>query len=238
MSLRSRYVSSLRLLRRGLSRVGALTAVERSSNRHIRHLRTLLSIYDTEDLVHLDLPWWTYSAIDYIEDFLRSRPARVFEYGSGASTIWLSQRATTVDSVEHDLAFIRMMSDLTRERANITLHAEPPETTTAPATRSGRKGYEASDFTNYVNSIDRVGGKFDLIVIDGRARVACLTPALGHLNPSGLILFDDVQRARYREVLQRPDLSVEVLSGAKPSLPYPDATAVIRPRAAQSGRQR
>jgi len=208
--------------------------MEKSSNRQIRHMRTLLSIYDTEDLVRLDLPWWTYSAIDYVDQFLSSRPARVFEYGSGASTLWLAQRAVAVDSVEHDLDFVRLMSGLAHQRPNITLHAEPPETTTTPVVPSGRAGYERCDFTRYVNSIERVDGEFDLIVIDGRARVACLTPALRHLKPGGLILFDDVKRPRYREVLQRPDVTVEVLSGAKPSLPYRDATALIRPRAAQS----
>ena len=234
MTLRSSYVSSLRLMRRGLSRVGVLTAMEKSSSRHIRHLRTLLSIYDTEDLVHLDLPWWTYPAIDYVEDFLKAGSARVFEYGSGASTLWLSQRAATVDSVEHDLDFSRLMSDLTRERPNVTLHYEPPETTTTPEVPSGRKGYEGKDFANYARTIDGVGGEFDLIIIDGRARVGCLTPALNHLSTDGLILFDDVKRRRYDELFHRTDLTVEVLNGAKPSLPYRDATSIVRPMAGRS----
>lgn len=231
MSFKSGYVSSMRLLRRGLSELGVLTTMEKSPRPYVRHLRTLLSIYDTEDLARLDLPWWTYAAIHRVEEFLKQRPARVFEFGSGASTLWLSRRAETVYSVEHDHDFAQLMRALSQDRANITFLFEPPETSTEPKVESGRDGFEDKDFTNYVDTIDRVGGEFDLIVIDGRARVACVTPALAHLNTGGLILFDDVKRRRYREVLQRPDVAVEVLGGAKPSLPYRDVTALIRPQA-------
>ena len=54
-------------------------------------------------MVALDLLWWTFSAIGEMDDFLRSRGnARVFEYGSGASTIWRARRALSVVSVEHE----------------------------------------------------------------------------------------------------------------------------------------
>ena len=231
MSFKSGYVSSMRLLRRGLSKAGVLKAMEQSSRPYVRHLRTLLSIYDTEDLAHLDLPWWTYAAIDRVEELLRQKPARVFEYGSGASTLWLSQRAESVDSVEHDRDFSQLMERLAHDRTNVTFHFEPPVAATNPTVKSGREGFEDMDFANYVGTIDRVGGTFDLIIIDGRARVACVAPALARLNTGGLILFDDMKRGRYQEVLSRPDLKVEMLAGAKPSIPYRDVTALIRPKA-------
>src|SRR3546814_12921991 len=54
-------------------------------------------------MVRLDLPWWTLRAKRLVEHHLAARPeARVFEYGAGASTVFLARRARQVVSVEHD----------------------------------------------------------------------------------------------------------------------------------------
>jgi hypothetical protein len=233
MSLKSIYVRVLRVVRAALSSIGVLGAMERSRRPWVRHLRSLLAIHDTEDLAHLDLPWWTYAAIREVDDFLNGRPAKVFEYGSGASTVWLARRAEQVVSVEHHEQFARRVAELGAGFDNITLMTVVPEPATATSTAtSGRRGYENMDFSNYVRSIERAGGTFDLIVIDGRARVACLDQAIAYLEPGGLILFDDLRRKRYRGVLERGDLDIEMLRGAKPSIPYRDTTARIRPAGA------
>lgn len=66
-------------------------------------LRSLFTIYDVDDLIWLDLPWRTFHSIGFIERFLAKKTnASGFEFGSGASTIWLGRRAEMVVSVEHD----------------------------------------------------------------------------------------------------------------------------------------
>jgi len=49
------------------------------------------SMVYVDDLVNLDIPWWTYGAIDAVQQHLESLKgrARLFEFGSGASTVWL-----------------------------------------------------------------------------------------------------------------------------------------------------
>ena len=47
------------------------------------------------------LPWVTYSFIDFIKDRL-NKQQRVFEYGSGSSTLFYAKRVAKVVSVEHD----------------------------------------------------------------------------------------------------------------------------------------
>jgi hypothetical protein len=233
VSVRSSYVRAMRAIRGLLSRVGALEPMERSDRLWVRHLRTMLAIYDTEDLARLDLPWWTYSAIEEVEKFLHSREARVFEYGSGASTLWLARRSDHVFSAEHDPAFAALVEKLDPTIQNVTFITVTPSPTNEPgAARSQRPGYEGMDFSSYTGSIERVGGDFDLIVIDGRARVACLDRAVEHLKPDGLILFDDIRRKRYRSALDRQGFDVEVFTGTKPSIPYRDATALMRPSGA------
>lgn len=231
MGLRSVYVRASRWLRRRLERRGTLERWARSDRAALRHLRTMVAIHDVEDLSALDLPWWTYRAIDRVERVLAGGQARVFEFGSGASTLWLARRAASVDSVEHDVGFAAIVEGMLADTPNVTLRSRPGTRVSGePTTPSRRRGHEELDFTDYVATIDEVGGEFDLITIDGRARTACLERALAHLAPGGLIVFDDVHRHRYRDARRRDDAVVEVLAGAKPCLPYPSSTALVRPR--------
>jgi hypothetical protein len=197
------------------------------------HLRTLFAIHDVEDLVSLDVPWWTYSAIDTVREHLErlDGQARVFEYGSGASSVWLGRRAAEVHSVEHHAGFAGVMRGVLREAQLedvVDLIEVAPTPSAQPLIPSTRRGEEGRDYTDYVHSIDAVPGEFDLIVVDGRARVACLQHAARRLAPNGIVLFDDTQRPRYQSGLASCGLQVERHRGWVPSLPYPRETAVLR----------
>lgn len=197
------------------------------------HLRTLFAIHDVEDLVDLDIPWWTYPAIDVVEEHLRALNgrARVFEYGSGASTVWLGRRAAEVVSVEHHPGFAEVMrkvlADARLEGTTRLLEVPPVEGSAAPVVPSARKGEDGRDYADYVASIEQVPGDFDLIVVDGRARVACLDMAVRRLAVGGLVLFDDSQRPRYHRGMATSGLRVRRLRGWAPSLPYPRESAVL-----------
>src|SRR3990172_8471482 len=102
--MRSIYVSIVRALRTLAGKMGLLAFLERRRDRpFFIYLRSLFSIYDIEDMARLDLPWWTFAATRYVEAFLKRREgvADVFEYGPGASTVWLAKRARRVGYVEH-----------------------------------------------------------------------------------------------------------------------------------------
>ena len=51
--------------------------------------------------IELQLPWFSYSAIDFLKIFLR-KTHRVFEFGSGGSTLFFADRCASVESVEED----------------------------------------------------------------------------------------------------------------------------------------
>ena len=74
-------------------------------------------------------------------------------------------------------------------------------------------------------------GDFDVIVIDGRAREACLAKAVDRLRPDGLIVFDNVDRQRYVDAIDTlgPRVEVVMTRGLTPALPYPTRTALLRP---------
>ncbi len=229
--IRGAYVSGVKTLRRAADRAGLLARLERHDSPRVRHLRTLFSIFDASDLARLDLAWWCYPAIRRVEAFLAERPgARVFEYGAGASTVWLARRAGEVHSVEHDGEWAERVRELLAGAPGVTLHtvAATPATA-ATQVRSGRVGHTDLDFGDYVATIDRVGGRFDLIVVDGRARNDALRHSLDHLADGGLIVFDDIKRKRYWDVVSATaGLRLELLTGAAPTLPYPTTTGLFR----------
>jgi predicted O-methyltransferase YrrM len=95
--------------------------------------------------------------------------------------------------------------------------------------RSAKRGFEGLDFTAYADAIDDVDGDFDLVVIDGRAREACLVRAIDRMADGGLVVFDNVDRARYRAAVEAlgTRLRVHWTRGRTPALPYPTRTALI-----------
>ena len=226
------YAAFARGLGRGLTRLGVLGHDAPPREQQTRHwLYSLSRIHDTAALVDLDVPWWTYRAIGEIELWLgtRPRPARVFEYGAGASTVWLARRCGEVVSVEHDPAFAVVMEGLLAEVPNARLLLRPPAPAARPVVPSAKEGYAGLDFTSYVGAIDEVDGEFDLVVVDGRAREACLARALPRLAGGGIVVFDNTRRRRYRRAIAAAPVVELRLRGLTPTLPYPDQTSVVRP---------
>ena len=229
--MRSLYVALARLLRTALTTTGVVRLLETRSDRSRAALwaRSLLAIYDLPALVRLDVPWWTFKASDEVQRFLRQRPdARVFEWGSGASTVWLAKRAASVVSVEHDASWAEAVRPWLPDNATL-LVVRPDTLGGSGGVPSGKRGFEGLDFTDYVAAINRAEGPFDLIVVDGRAREACLARALPHLSPEGIVVFDNAARRRYRSALDAVDGGrvVRWTRGLTPCLPYPDTTALV-----------
>jgi hypothetical protein len=229
--LRGAYVTGVKTVRKAVDKTGLLDKLERSESPKARHVRTLFSIFDAGDMVKMDLAWWSYPAMRRVDEFLSERPeARIFEYGAGASTVWLAKRAAQIDSVEHDTRWAESVREMLAGTVdNAKLHVVPPTAATADTTvRSGRIGHTDLDFANYVSTIDEVGGPFDLIVVDGRARVDAFRRALDHLTDDGVVVFDNIKRKRYWDVLSAmPGLRIELLKGGTPTLPYPTTTGLI-----------
>jgi predicted O-methyltransferase YrrM len=229
--IRRAYVGAAHRAVGVLERTGADDWLARRPNRIVRHVWSLSTIYDVERMARLDLPWWTYPASREVDAFLGSLDggARVFEFGSGASTVWLARRAGEVHSVEHDEPFVERLRPLLEPFAQVHLYAVPPTDRTPSSTAvSQRSGHEDLDFEAYVSTIDEVGGQFDLIVVDGRARATCLERAVPHLGPGGIVVFDNAGRDRYQAAIQASGLTVDMRRGWAPSLPYREATALLR----------
>jgi hypothetical protein len=229
--VRRAYIGAMRGLRGTLRPLGLLERLEALPGRRARWVRSLFAIYDFDDLAALDLPWWTFDAVDEVEAFLAVRPgARVFEWGAGASTLWLAWRAGEVISVEHDPDWAANVAARTEALDHVAVRLAP--SSAQGAIGSGKSGFAGRYFDAYVAAIRAEPGLFDLIIIDGRAREACLAEAQARLAEGGVVLFDDCDRARYRGAIEASGLEMRRLGGLAVCLPLPDATALLTCRAA------
>lgn len=177
-----------------------------------RWFASLFAIYETDRMIALDLPWWNVAATKEIEQFLRSRPkARIFEYGSGASTVWLARRSGEICTVEHDSDWLSKFQRQTANFDHVTLMHRSIE-------KGGRE---------YTGAIHELEGDFDLIVVDGRHRAACLAEAVSRLKRDGIVVFDDSGRSRYRAAIEASGLNETRHFGLSYCVPYPDYTSIL-----------
>ena len=228
--LESAYVSLMHTIARPLRSIGLLPWLERAPRRSLRFwIGSQFAIYDATRLAQMDTPWWSLRAIDAVESWIRERKGhvRVFEYGTGASTAWLARRCSHVVSVEHDAVFASTLGPNFRGDTIELRLIEPEHAPTTILAGSGRRGYEDCDFSAYVDSIADGTDAYDLIVIDGRARAACLAKAVDRLAEGGLLIFDNSDRRRYQSALARVPLQIERFRGFAPALPYRTETALI-----------
>jgi len=231
--LKRAYVAAMRGVALPLRATGALDRLQRARHDSFAFwLGSQFAIHDAAALARMDVPWWTFPAIDAVERWLAARngAARVFEYGSGASTVWLARRAAHVVSVEHDTGFAKIAAPMLA-LPNVELRViEPVATGATTRAPSGRRGYEGSDFSAYVDSIADGAAPYDLVVIDGRARAACLERAWDCLGAGGLVVFDNSNRQRYQAALGRAGGRLTRYRGWAPALPYPSETTLIEKR--------
>lgn len=122
------------------------------------------------------LPWFTYSAIMFLARRIKAS-IDVFEFGSGQSTLWWAHRVRSVCSSEHDRDWCERIKPKLPSNAEVHFHEVGME---------------------YVNSVLDMGRKFDVIVIDGRERVKCITTCLPALKDDGVIILDNSERPEYQ----------------------------------------
>lgn len=209
---------------------------------HLRrwdHVRTVAALWNIDAMDRLDVPWWTWTAIRDVERFLagRLRP-RAFEWGSGASTFWLARRCASVVSVEHHAGFARHTAAMMARFDNVEVLVREPrpieEGGAAPMT-SGKRGNEGLDFSSYVAAIDDTGARYDLIVVDGRARSDCLARASQYLSDGGRIVFDNSNRPRYQASLRQFGGELQRYPGRGPGSPTKWETSILKGARSESG---
>jgi hypothetical protein len=120
------------------------------------------------------LPWYTYPAIRFLENRLPTG-LDVLEFGSGNSTLWWMARAKFVLSVETDHVWAEHVRNRLSSNTLVRLAKEE----------------------DFLQTVQSVGQKFDVIVIDGAARNACAGFVSELITESGVVIWDNSDREEY-----------------------------------------
>lgn len=142
-------------------------------------------------------PWLPYLVIDYIE---KLKPKKVFEWGSGNSTLFFLQMGVKkLVTIEHELDWFHKVNKLLSDNNIIHLNNRliPFQYGSLGSDPGNPNHYKSGstelgevNFKEYVTVIDEYED-FDFILIDGMARAACIKHAFKHVSPGGAILIDN-----------------------------------------------
>jgi hypothetical protein len=142
-------------------------------------LRSML-VGEAVDVEGRPLPWITYPALAFLAERVCAEMT-VFEYGTGNSTFWWADRVARLVSCEHDKEWYAALRDRVPSNTTYLLRRA----------KGGSREY-ASEISNYED-------EFDIIVIDGRDRVACARNCMQALHSDGVIIWDNSDRSEYQE---------------------------------------
>jgi hypothetical protein len=143
------------------------------------------------------IPWFTYPALYFLDNRLDGI-FRLFEYGSGYSTLWFSKKVKEVVSVENDANWKESLSKSIPSNVELVYKGNP------------------EDFISEIKN----HGQFDIVVIDGIERVKCCFACLDNLNSDGIIIWDDSDREDFREAwlfLNSLGFKEIIFNGLKPA---------------------
>jgi hypothetical protein len=159
-------------------------------------------------------PWITYDAISFLSDVVNQK-AKVFEYGGGGSTLFFTKRAAEVVTVEHNEEWFNLLKELLASRNinNWKGQFQPGEKGAIqdPSDSSDPSHYSSEDipskglnYKKYASFIDNYpDAYFDVIIVDGRSRPACLQHGIPKLHSGGYLVLDNSDRAYYLAQMQK-----------------------------------
>lgn len=145
------------------------------------------------------IPWMNYAMVEFLERRLQPQ-YRVFEYGSGFSTLYFKDKVREIVSLEYDEEWFRHLQKRLKDCKNVKLRYEP----VGP---------------DYVGAAPQSGQAYDLIIVDGRERSACVKAGLQALTPGGVLLLDDSDREEYQggfAEAKKAGFRALTISGIKP----------------------
>jgi predicted O-methyltransferase YrrM len=131
------------------------------------------------------VPWITYGAIEFLEKNLNKNHT-VFEFGSGASTLFFAKKVGKLVSLETNEKWFEIvgkkLAEIGSENVERSLMIDGLEN------------------QNYENFAKNCGEKFDFIIVDSIKRFQCCKNSIDALKAGGSIILDDSERENYKKI--------------------------------------
>lgn len=136
-------------------------------------------------------PYFSWSAIDFLRQQVKPG-SRLFEYGSGGSTLFFLNLGCEVTSVETSSEWVDIVKQAVG--ANLKWHL-------IEHCHDNPTQVQIAAFPRYV----RAGAPWDIVVVDNTEtdnlrRMSCAAEAIQFIRPGGMLVFDDAYLPEYREV--------------------------------------
>jgi len=131
-------------------------------------------------------PYYVPAVIRLMSEILGNKQAKVFEWGSGISTVWYAQRVESLVAIEHNEEWYHKVTGWlqTNKLNNVELKYIPPTN---------------GSFQNYSQVILKYDDEFfDVVAVDGRNRVDCIRQAVNKVKVGGYLILDDSHRTKYQ----------------------------------------
>lgn len=176
----------------------------------------------TSSPLDLGVPWFSYRAIRFLDDFLTPE-MRVLEFGSGGSTVFFARRVQRTVSIENDPSWHDRLSRRLDE-----LGLGNVELIHAHADLDSPEGFRSSPFMNAHS-----GEPADVVVVDScdyrtyELRPVAVDVARHLVKPGGVLVLDDYSRYK-RTVADLPGWERTVFKGPGPARRDLTSTAVFR----------
>lgn len=182
-----------------------------SSPGQIRYVRQWVGSFKPGYMLDMPLPWLSYDAIEFLAARV-ARGWRVFEYGSGGSTLFWLERGAEVVSVEHDPQWYAQLQQYAIQYPALEYRLILPEagdicgpqsisSISDPCCyQSSNVQFAGLNFRRYASQIDEFPDQhFDVVIVDGRARPSCLMHSVAKVKVGGLLVLDNADRDYYLE---------------------------------------
>jgi len=192
-------------LRRNAKRLLAVL----SSPGQVRYLRRWVASFKPGYMPDAALPWLSYDAIEFLAARV-ARGWRVFEYGSGGSTLFWLERGAEVVSVEHDPQWYAQLQQYAIQYPALEYRLILPEagdicgpqsisSISDPCCyQSSNVQFAGMNFRRYASQIDEFPDQhFDVVIVDGRASPSCLMHSVAKVKVGGLLVLDNADRDYY-----------------------------------------
>lgn len=173
----------------------------------IPYLRT--SVFSRKSPIDLGLPWWSFRAIERGDELFRDK--RIFEYGTGGSTLRYAGIADYILCVEDHREWLECVAERLA-----TLHLTNVELLYKPFDFRHPVDFEHSAYVSAVDS-----GSWDVIIIDGQdwtfnERLSCFRHVEPRVGPGSVVVVDDFWR--YEKLLDENHAKqVEVYESVGPA---------------------
>jgi hypothetical protein len=183
----------------------------------------------------LEIPWINFMATRYLNSLVVSN-MKVFEWGSGSSTLYWCKHNMSAVSIEHDAEYFESFRKVLNKKGyKVDYRLILPEPVgnyllneLGENYRSTNMDYKDKVFYQYVNVIREFPDDyFDLILIDGRSRVPCFDLAMQKVKKGGVIVFDNTDVKDYELLFDHIPQSwnYKTIASPTPSNIFPIITA-------------